>query len=130
LSSGREKRSPETVNGALYGVLKWEQRDGQLRNSGQPWCFCAIGRGVPEMPLVGDDLYKAMSELVTLLRREHEEAYLGVVCVDDLPSPSLSSTFSTRLSQGSATADGSMSARNSVTDSGLTLRVREANSYP
>lgn len=90
------KTFTETLNGSLYGVLKWEQWDilcDQLRNSGQPWYFYAIGCGVPEMPLVGEDLDKAISELVTLLRREHVEAYLGIVYVDDLANPSLMKVY-------------------------------------
>ncbi len=82
----------ETLNGLLYGVMRWEQWEalcGQLRGSGQPWYVYAVGCGVPAAPLEGAELDKAITKLDALLRREHEENYLGIVYADDLSSPRL-----------------------------------------
>lgn len=86
------KNFEETLNGLLYGVLHWKQWEtlcGQLRNSGQAWYFYAVGCGVPDAPLAGAALDKAIDEIDALLRREHEQTYLGIVYTDDLASPTL-----------------------------------------
>ncbi|MEQ1593298.1 MAG: hypothetical protein ABL892_13055 [Thiobacillaceae bacterium] len=86
------KSFAETLNGSLYGVLQWAQWEtlcGQLRDSRQSWYFYAVGCGVPDAPLAGAELDKALTEMDALLRREHEETYLGIVYVDDLANPTL-----------------------------------------
>jgi hypothetical protein len=86
------KTFSETLNGLLYGVMQWEQWDtlcGPLRDGGQPWYFYAVGCGVPDVPLAGEELDKAVTELGALLRREHDETYLGIVYVDDLANPGM-----------------------------------------
>ena len=86
------KTFTEILNGSLFGVLHWEHWEtlcGQLRNSDQPWYFYAVGCGVPDAPLADAELDKALAEIDALLRREHEETYLGIVYADDLASPSL-----------------------------------------
>lgn len=86
------KNFSDTLNGSLSGVLQWERWEslcGQLRDSGQPWYFYAVGCGVPDTPLAGAELDKALTEIDALLRREHEEAYLGIVYADDLAQPTL-----------------------------------------
>lgn len=48
-----------------------------------------MGCGVPDTPLAGTELDKALTEIDLLLRRVHEEAYLGIVYADDLAHPTL-----------------------------------------
>jgi hypothetical protein len=82
----------EILNGSLFGVLQWERWEslcGQLRDSGQSWYCYAVGCGVPDTPLAGTELDKALTEIDLLLRRVHEEAYLGIVYADDLAHPTL-----------------------------------------
>lgn len=82
----------ETLNGTLYGVMRWTQWEmlcGQLRDGGQAWYFYAVGCGVPDAPLEGAELDKAIREIDLLLRREHDENYLGIVYVDDIANPRL-----------------------------------------
>jgi len=86
------KTFAETLNGSLYGVMHWEQWDalcGRILDSGQAWYFYAVGCGVPDAPLAGDELARAVAEIGALLRREHEQTYLGIVYADDLTSPQL-----------------------------------------
>lgn len=86
------KTYEETLNGLLVGVMQWEQWDSlcrKLNKSGKPWYFYAVGCGVPDAPLAGMELQKALTELDVLLRKEHEEDYLGIVYADDLENPSL-----------------------------------------
>jgi hypothetical protein len=86
------KTFEETLNGLLFGVMHWEQWDSlcrKLSESGKPWYFYAVGCGVPDAPLAGAELDKALTELDALLKKEHEEDYLGIVYADDLESPSL-----------------------------------------
>ena len=86
------KSFTETLNGTLYGVMQWahwERLCDQLRGGGQAWYFYAVGCGVPDAPLQGMELDKALGEMDTLLRREHVESYLGIVYMDDLANPTL-----------------------------------------
>ena len=83
------KSFAETLNGSLYGVLQWAQWETLCGHSRQSWYFYAVGCGVPDAPLAGTELDKALTEMDTLLRSEHEETYLGIVYVDDLANPTL-----------------------------------------
>jgi hypothetical protein len=86
------KTFEETLNGLLYGVMQWEQWDGlcrRLSESGKPWYVYTVGCGVPDAPLTGAELVRTLTEITALLRREHEEDYLGIAYADDLVNPSL-----------------------------------------
>ena len=82
----------DLLNGPLYGVMRWEQWDvlcENIRSSGEAWYVYAVGHGVPDAPIAGSSLSCALDEIGTLLKRDHEEDYLGIVYADDLSNAAL-----------------------------------------
>ncbi len=86
------KTFTEQWNGTLYGLLHWAQWDtvrAHIVGGAEAWYVYAVGQGVPPSPLTGITLRETLAGIDALLRRDHEEAYLGIVYVDDLLAPSL-----------------------------------------
>ena len=86
------KTFAEVLSGPLYGLISWEKWDelrGRLLKGGQAWYVYAVGHGVPEAPFRGEALSHALDEIHAVLKREHEEDYLGIVYADDLEDPCL-----------------------------------------
>ncbi|HAN55804.1 MAG TPA: hypothetical protein DCQ77_06270 [Betaproteobacteria bacterium] len=82
----------DLLNGPLYGVMRWEQWDvlcENIRSSGEAWYVYGVGHGVPDAPIAGSSLSCALDEIGALLKRDHEEDYLGIVYVDDLSNAAL-----------------------------------------
>ncbi len=81
------------LNGTLYGLINWRDWDDLrarlLAGVDKRWFAYAVGEPLPEAPLPTDALTGLLSEIDALLRRDHDESYLGIVYVDDLASPSL-----------------------------------------
>ncbi|MBU1689147.1 MAG: hypothetical protein KKD65_00235 [Gammaproteobacteria bacterium] len=80
------------LNGTLYGIMHWDKWDelcDHIQASGDPWFAYSVGHAVPEFPVKDAELAIALDEIRALLKREHEEDYLGIVFVDDLTSPAL-----------------------------------------
>lgn len=81
----------DLFNGTLYGVMRWEQWDiicEEIRSENE-WYLYAIGQGVPDTLIVGTALSYALDEISALLKRDHEEDYLGIVYVDNFSHPTL-----------------------------------------
>ena len=77
--------------GSFVSILRWPQLDAlwqtlRKQNDGQ-WYLYAVGEAVPTQPAGTDQLDNFISEIDTLLRREHDEDYCGIVYVDDTQSP-------------------------------------------
>jgi hypothetical protein len=82
----------EILNSPLYGIMRWEKWDemcDQIQNGNDPWFVYSIGHEVPQQAIQDESLKIALDEIRALLRREHEEDYLGIVYVDDLSTPRL-----------------------------------------
>ncbi len=81
------------LNGPLFGVLRWSDWDallGQLKRQNESrWYAYAVGAEVPCEPLAPEAFRATLFEIDDLLRREHDEAYLGIVYVDKPDGPSL-----------------------------------------
>jgi hypothetical protein len=80
------------LNGRFTGILRWEDLDRlweTLNGSGKAWYFYQVGSEVPALPLKGDGLRHALSELDQLLHADHDHDYCGIVYVDDRESPTL-----------------------------------------
>ena len=80
-------------NGPLTGLLRWPQWDAltealRERNDGL-WYVYYIGEEVPTAPLAPEHFERFLREITELLRRDHDESYLGIVYVDDLAQPTL-----------------------------------------
>jgi len=81
------------LDGTLYGLMRWQAWDA-LRNHVQTgaeprWFAYAVGADLPAEPLPAIALGVLLEEIDALLRRDHDQDYLGIVYVDDLDAPSL-----------------------------------------
>lgn len=84
------------MNGKFYGVLQWADLDvlwGKIRTQPEGWYAALTGQEPPQAAMHADALSKFISEIDSLLRREHDYNYCGVVYVDDPDSPSLVKIF-------------------------------------
>lgn len=77
--------------GPLAGVVTWEQLSALWArvDPGAGWYLYAPGEAVPAAPADAQDVRRFIERLDALLRREHREAYCGIVYADDLASPRL-----------------------------------------
>lgn len=83
--------------GVFKGVLRWPQWDALLavlreRNDGR-WYIYYVGETVPGQPLDRDGFERAVNEIDLLLRRDHDEDYLGIVYADDVEQPAMIKIF-------------------------------------
>ncbi|MDP2805918.1 MAG: hypothetical protein Q8O24_08250 [Gallionellaceae bacterium] len=78
------------LNGTFYGVLKWDQLDvlWDKVKAGQ-WYFYQIGEALPEVALSSELLAVRLDALTTLLRKDHEFDFCGIVYADNLDAPTL-----------------------------------------
>lgn len=81
----------DTFNGGFSNMLRWPQLDtlwGTLRQQGgADWYVYAIGEVPPETTLSATELDSFLSEIDTLLRKEHNEDFCGIVYADNPASP-------------------------------------------
>ena len=82
----------QRLEGRFTGILSWEQLDAlwqTVNDSGRAWYLYQVGSPLPELPLKGDGLKKALAELDTLLHADHDHDYCGIVYADDPQNPTL-----------------------------------------
>lgn len=81
----------QNFRGGFYGILRWPQLDqlwSQLRNNTHnQWYLYAIGETPPEHTSNTVELNQFIDEIDTLLRKEHQEDYCGIVYVDNKENP-------------------------------------------
>ena len=79
-------------HGPLTGLLRWPQLD-QLRtalgssNDGG-WYVYYVGEEVPSAAISISQFSHFIDEITQLLRRDHQEEFLGIVYADNLEQPS------------------------------------------
>ena len=82
----------KAFDGRFSATLRWAQFDAlwaRLRgDAAGGWYAYAVGEVPPAVPLGAHDMETLLDELETLLRREHQEDYCGIVYADQLESPS------------------------------------------
>jgi len=80
-------------NGTLYGLLQWSDWDRLRLSIGEEpasrWFVYAVGEAPPDEPASPHRLRLFLDEMDALLRRDHQESYLGIVYADDMDNPSL-----------------------------------------
>lgn len=78
-------------NGSFIATLRWHQLDALwtvLRDQADAgWYIYAVGEAPPEAPSPMSDLHRFIDEMDIFLRREHDEAYCGIVYADNLLKP-------------------------------------------
>jgi hypothetical protein len=83
--------------GLFKSILRWHQLDtfwDVVRHKADiGWYIYAIGTPVPTQAATADDVRKFVTEIDTLLRRDHLEDYCGIVYVDNVEEPTLIKIF-------------------------------------
>ncbi len=82
----------EAFKGSFSSALRWPQLDAlwdRIRTVPDGWYVYAIGEPPPEQPMTAEDLARFIGEIDGLLRREHDEAYCGIVYSDSPESPTM-----------------------------------------
>lgn len=86
-----------SFKGTFYGALRWPQLDGlweALRNDAAGgWFIYAVGTEPPTETVGPEKLREFITEIDTLLRREHDEDYCGIVYADSFEQPSFVKIF-------------------------------------
>lgn len=82
----------QAFRGSFTSTLRWHHLDAfweVLRSdaAGQ-WYIYAVGEQPPAMPVDAETFKIFIDKLDLLLRKEHDEAYCGIVYADDLKTPS------------------------------------------
>ena len=75
--------------GTLYSLLSWEDlaRFWPKVAPAKPWYLYAVGQAVPGSPASSTEVERFVAEIDTLLHKEHDEDYCGIVYADDLEAP-------------------------------------------
>lgn len=81
----------QRYNGMLYSLMTWAQFDTFWSNidPAAGWHLYAVGQDIPTHPAKADDVRAFLRKIETLLKREHEQDYCGIVYTDNLQHPSL-----------------------------------------
>lgn len=83
--------------GRFENILRWEQLDALWEvlasDAGGGWYIYAVGEQPPTQPVAAEQLQKFLAEIGELLRREHDEAYCGIVYTDSTTAPALVKIF-------------------------------------
>jgi len=83
--------------GRFENILRWEQLDALWDvlsgDAAGGWYIYAVGELPPDQPASAADLDKFLVEIGDLLRREHNEAYCGIVYVDSTTTPAFVKIF-------------------------------------
>jgi hypothetical protein len=78
-------------NGVLKNALEWAHWDALVATlkakSDGGWYVYYVGEEVPTGPLSPWQFVSFLEKISELLRREHDESYLGIVYVDDFENP-------------------------------------------
>jgi len=81
----------QAFRGRFPGITSWLKLDEFWQvlksNADDHWYVYAIGEAPPEVPFRKEQLLKFIDEINTLLHKEHDKDYCGIVYVDDLSDP-------------------------------------------
>jgi hypothetical protein len=86
----------EHYRGYFGGVLHWQQLDElwlNVRKNPQGWYAYFINENLPENSLSVSELEKFIIEVDTLLHRDHEHDYCGIVYADSKEQPQMIKIF-------------------------------------
>lgn len=82
----------DAFRGSFTSALRWHQLDElwqTLRAAPPGWFVYAVGEPPPDTPADAAVFGRFIDEVDTLLRREHDEDYCGIVYADSLSEPSM-----------------------------------------
>lgn len=77
--------------GSFTSALRWTQLNALWARldtlADQGWYIYAVGEPPPQAPATAAELRRVVRELDSLLRRDHDEDYCGIVYADDPEQP-------------------------------------------
>lgn len=78
-------------DGTLFSLLSWDHLSGfwQRLDPSAGWYLYALGESRPEQPADKEHVAAFIREIDSLLRKEHDEDYCGIVYTDDIEQPTL-----------------------------------------
>lgn len=82
--------------GSFKGILRWDQLDSlwqRIRENPDIWYVYAVGELPPETVATPVQLNQFITEIDSLLRRDHDEDYCGIVYADDREQPEIIKIF-------------------------------------
>lgn len=92
--------APQYINayrGSFTSMMRWPHLDdfwSRLnKQADDSWFIYAVGEQPPEAPASKDKLLSFVQEIDTLLHKDHDEDYCGIVYADDKESPSFIKIF-------------------------------------
>ncbi len=81
----------QKYNGRIVALRHWRDLEQfwatLLAAADDGWYIYAVGEPPPTQPVAHDKLAVFVREIDTLLRRDHDEEYCGIVYVDDRDDP-------------------------------------------
>jgi len=87
----------EKYNGVLRGVMQWDKLDGLWKvirdQEIEGWYIYAVGHDLPEKLADNEELDQFITSMDTLLHKEHDQDYCGIVYTDDFSKPTLVKIF-------------------------------------
>lgn len=87
----------QAFRGRFIGIMEWKQLDEFWRNLkdhvDKGWYIYAIGEDVPTSPGSDSQVIDFAKKIDTLLRKEHQEDYCGIVYTDSKTDPSFIKIF-------------------------------------
>jgi hypothetical protein len=83
--------------GRFIGILEWDQLDTLWQTvanqADKGWYIYAIGEAVPTQASDAAEVKNFVSQINSLLHKEHEEDYCGIVYTDDKTDPTFIKIF-------------------------------------
>ncbi len=79
-------------NGRFTSALRWPQLDAlweQIKINPENWYIYCVGETLPSEPAAVSSLLAFITEVDTLLRRDHDYDYCGIVYADNMTQPKL-----------------------------------------
>lgn len=96
-SGGEGERFMALYDGRLRGALGWDDFErlwARLsERSDDGWYVYALGESVPTAPLAIADWRRTLAGVRDLIRKDHDEAYCGIVFADSLDKPTFVKVF-------------------------------------
>ena len=98
--------------GRFENILRWPMFDTLWQtlanNSDDGWYVYAVGETPPDKPFDAEQFCRFLVKLETLLRKDHDESYCGIVYADDLHNPTLIKIFDPNNLGASCGSSGSV----------------------
>ena len=83
--------------GSFTSVMSWEQLDAFWQvvrgRADSGWYIYAVGEAVPTAQMSAEEVNRFIDHIDTLLRKEHEEDYCGIVYADSKTDPTFIKIF-------------------------------------